>query len=82
MIKVHMLFKWRSDLRAGLLAKSESRSAHLLSVVVQCSPVRPMLPSATVPARHIEIVIADPIGRVSTGTNAALLQLVLHSLRT
>jgi len=33
-------------------------------------------------ARVIEIVIADAVVRVSTGADAALLQLVLNSLRT
>jgi transposase len=81
-INANRLFKWRRDLRAGLLTESESQSAHMLPVLVQRTPVRAALPSATVPVCFIEIVIADAVVRVSTGTDAALLQLVLHSLRT
>ena len=81
-INTNMLFKWRRDLRAGLLAASGSQSAHLLPVVVQRAPVRSTLPNTTLPARFIEIVIADAVVRVSANTDAALLQLVLQSLRT
>ncbi|MDB5574820.1 MAG: transposase family protein [Tardiphaga sp.] len=81
-INANMLFKWRRDLRAGLLTESKSQPAHLLPVVVQRGPVLPALPSVAASARFIEIVIADVVVRVSAGTDAALLQLVLHSLRT
>ena len=81
-INANMLFKWRRDLNAGLLTESKSQSAHLLPVVVQRAPALPALPSVTSSARFIEIVIADAVVRVGTGTDAALLQLVLHSLRT
>ena len=81
-INANMLFKWRRDLRAGLFTKSESQSVHLLPVMVQRAPLPPKLPSATLPARFIEIVIADAVVRVSAGTDAALLELVLRSLRT
>jgi transposase len=37
-INANMLFKWRRDLREGLLAASGSQSAHLLPVVVQRAP--------------------------------------------
>jgi len=81
-INTNMLFKWRRDLRAGLLTESASQSAHLLPVVMQHTPARAVLPSVPVPVGSIEIVIADAVVRVSAGTDAALLQLVLHSLRT
>jgi transposase len=81
-INANMLFKWRRDLRTGLLTESGSQSTHLLPVVVQRTAVSPALPSCTSPARFIEIVIADAVVRVSAGTDAALLQFVLHSLRT
>jgi transposase len=83
-INANMLFKWRRDLREGLLTKSASQSAHLLPVVMQHTPVRAALPSVPVPlpVGSIEIVIADAVVRVSAGADAALLQLVLHSLRT
>ena len=54
----------------------------LLPVVVRRTPARPTFPSATKPADFIEIVIADAVVRIGAGTDAALLQLVLHSLRT
>lgn len=81
-INANMLFKWRRDLHAGLLTESKSQSAHLLPVVVQRAPALSALPSVTSSAHFIEIVIADAVVRVGTGTDAALLQLVLQSLRT
>jgi transposase len=81
-INANMLFKWRRDLHAGLLTESKSQSALLLPVVLQRAPAVPALPSVMSAARIIEIVIADAVVRVSAGTDAALLQLVLHSLRT
>ncbi len=78
-INANMLFKWRRDLHAGLLTASGTQSAHLLPVVVQHAQA---LPSVTSSARCIEIVIADAVVRVNACTDAALLQLVLHSLRT
>lgn len=81
-INANMLFKWRRDLHAGLFTASGSQSAHLLPVVVQRAPALPALPNVPSSARFIEIVIADAVVRVSAGTDAALLQLVLHSLRT
>lgn len=81
-INPNMLFKWRRDLRAGLLTEPGSQSAQLLPVVVQSTPTLPALSGTTPPTRVIEIVIADAVVRVSAGADAALLQLVLHSLRT
>jgi len=81
-LNVNMLFKWRRDLRAGLLAETGPQSTNLVPVVVQRTSLLPVLPSATVPAGPIEIVIADAVVRVSAGADAALLQLVLQSLRT
>ena len=80
-INTNMLFKLRRDLRAGLLTELESQSAHLVPVVMQHTPVRTALPNVKGSACIIEIVIADAVVRVSAGTDAALLQLVLHSLR-
>lgn len=80
-LNVNMLFKWRRDLRAGLLAEARPQSAHLVPVVVQRTPLPPVLPNATAAAHPIEIIIADAVVRVSAGTDAALLQLVLRSLR-
>jgi transposase len=85
-INANMLFKWRRDLREGLLTKSASQSARLLPVVMQHTAVRAALPSVPVPVPvpvgSIEIVIADAVVRVTAGADAALLQLVLQSLRT
>jgi transposase len=81
-INANMLFKWRRDLRAGLLTESGSQSAQLLPVVVLRTPALPALPSVTSSASFIEIVVADVVVRVNAGTDTALLQLVLHSLRT
>ena len=81
-INANMLFKWRRDLREGLLTDSRSQPAQLLPVVVQRTSVRSNLPSATISGGFIEIVIADAVVRVSAGTDAALLQLVLQSLRS
>jgi transposase len=77
-----MLFKWRRDLHAGLLTDSKSQPAHLLPVVVQRAEALRAHPSVTSSASIIEIVIADAVVRVGAGTDAALLQLVLQSLRT
>ena len=81
-INANMLFKWRRDLRAGLLTDSGVQPVQLLPVVVRRTSVRPTLPSAAIPAGFIEIVIADAVVRVNAGTDAALLQLVLHGLRS
>ena len=81
-INANMLFKWRRDLRAGLLTESKSQSAHLLPVVVQRIQASQAHPCVTSSASIIEIVIADAVVRVGAGTDAALLQLVLHSVRT
>ena len=81
-INANMLFKWRRDLHAGLLTDSKSQPAQLLPVVVQRAQALSALSSTTSSACFIEIVIADAVVRVSAGTDAALLQLVLHSLRT
>jgi len=81
-INANMLFKWRRDLRAGLLTDSGQQPMQLLPVVMRRTPAVPKFPSATEPAGFIEIIIADAVVRVGAGTDAALLQLVLHSLRT
>jgi transposase len=77
-VNANMLFKWRRDLRAA----AAPDSAMLLPVVVQRAPVQPIRPSASSSACPIEIVIADAIVRVGADTAAALLRMVLQSLRT
>jgi transposase len=81
-INANMLFRWRRDLHAGLLTESKSQPAHLLPVVVQRAEALQAHPSVISSASIIEIVIADAVVRVGAGTDAALLQLVLYSLRT
>jgi len=81
-INSNMLFKWRRDLHAGLLTESKSQPAHLLPVVVQRAEALQAHPRITSSASIIEIVIADAVVRVGAGTDAALLQLVLHGLRS
>lgn len=80
-INTNMLFKWRRDLRAGLLTGPGTDDNRLLPVVVQPSspPVKPA--SGAARTSTIEITIADATVRVSAGTDAALLRLVLQSLR-
>lgn len=81
-INANMLFKWRRNLRAGLLTESTSRSAQFLPVVVQRATDRTVRPGATAfPTGFIEIVIGDAVVRVGADTDAALLRLVLQGLR-
>ena len=80
-INANMLFKWRRDLRAGLLATPAPEAAKLLPVILQRSAVSAAPTVAASPARTIEIVIADAIVRIGADTDAALLQLVFQSLR-
>ena len=82
-INANMLFEWRRNLRAALLTESTSPPAQFLPVVVQRSADRgARLGGTTSPTNLIEIVIADAVVRLNAGTDAALLQLVLHGLRT
>ena len=77
-----MLFKWRRDLRAGLLTGSIMEEMKLLPVVLKPSSpaVKPAIGASRVSA--IEITVADATVRVCVGTDAALLRLVLQCLRT
>ena len=66
------------ELRTGLF---EPVAPALLLVLVKPAMTRsPSLPSAE-PSSMIEIIIGDAIVRLHTGIDAALLQLVLQSLR-
>lgn len=79
-INTNMLFKWRRDLRAGLLTGSATENTALLPVMVQAAA--PAKRSNSISrAATIEITIADATVRVGVGTDAALLRLVLQSLR-
>ena len=77
-INANMLFKWRRELRAGLF---EPVAPALLPVHIQPATTRsPSLPPAE-PSGMIEIIIGDAVVRLHAGIDAALLQLVLQSLR-
>ena len=77
-INANMLFKWRRELRTGLF---EPAASVLLPVLVKPAMTRsPSLPPAE-PSGMIEIIIGDAIVRLHAGIDAALLQLVLQSLR-
>ena len=76
-----MLFKWRRDLRAGLLTGRATSETSLLPVVLKLSSPAAKKSSGAARASAIEITIADATVRVCAGTDAALLRLVLQSLR-
>lgn len=80
-VNANMLFKWRRDLRAGQLDSPVPDATKLLPVVVQRVPVQTTVPSAASHVRTIEIVICDATVRVGAETDAALLRMVLQSLR-
>ena len=77
-INANMLFKWRRELRAGLF---EPATPALLPVLIKPamaqSPSRPPAEQGSM----IEIIIGDAVVRLHAGIDAALLQLVLQSLR-
>jgi len=77
-INANMLFKWRRELRAGLF---EPVAPALLPVHIQPTTTRsPSLHTAE-PSGMIEILIGDAVVRLHAGIDAALLQLVLQSVR-
>ena len=77
-INANMLFKWCRELRTGLF---EPAASVLPPVLVKPAMTRsPSLPPAE-PSGMIEIIIGDAVVRLHAGIDAALLQLVLQSLR-
>lgn len=80
-INTNMLFKWRRDLRAGLLTGPATEDTRLLPVVLNASLPTAKPASGASRASAIEITIADATVRVCAGTDPALLRLVLQSLR-
>lgn len=80
-INTNMLFKWRRDLRSGLLTEAPAQSTALLPVLMPLSHRTRSEHNAPCTGT-IEISVAGATVRVSSGTDAALLQLVLQSLRT
>lgn len=80
-LNTNMLFKWRRELRAGLLTGPATSETRLLPVVLKPSSPAAKPASGATRASAIEITIADATVRVCAGTDAALLRLVLQSLR-
>ena len=80
-VNANMVFKWRRDLRASQGATTALEAASLLPVVVQPESIQAALPNAAVRVCPIEIVIGDATVRVGADANAALLRMVLQSLR-
>ena len=80
-INTNMLFKWRRDLRAGLLTGPATDEMRLLPVVLKPSSPAKKPASGAARGSATEITIADATVRVCAGTDAALLRLVLQSLR-
>lgn len=80
-INANMLFKWRRDLHAGLLTGPATSETRMLPVVLKASSPAAKPASGAARGGAIEITIADATVRVCAGTDAALLRLVLQSLR-
>ena len=80
-INTNMLFKWRRDLRAGLLTVSATSETRLLPVLLKPSSPAAKPASGAARTSAIEITIADATVRVCADMDAALLRLVLQSLR-
>ena len=77
-INANMLFKWRRELRTGLF---EPVAPTLLPVLIKPATTPLPSPRAADAGSMIEIIIGDAIVRLHAGIDAALLQLVLQSLR-
>lgn len=85
-VNANMVFKWRRELRAGLLGDAPQAPMTLLPVVLAGAPVRESagvvpMPITPVAGSVIEIVIADALVRVRGDVDAALLKMVVQSLR-
>ena len=82
-INANMLFKWRRDLRAGVLDAETDAPATLLPVTLTATPMgmTASMPARATGAATIEIVIADAIVRVPAGVDRSLLKAVIVSLR-
>ena len=88
-VNANMVFKWRRELRAGLLDEAPPVMTKLLPVVLAAAPVdvesdaatapQSPLPGATMPM--IEIVIADAVVRIHGSADAVMLARVFQSLR-
>jgi len=80
-VNANMVFKWRRELRASQVATAAPKSANLVPIVVQPEPIPTPAPNAAVRVCPIEIIVGGTIIRVSADADAALLRMVLQSLR-
>lgn len=80
-INTNMLFKWRRDLRAGLLTGPATSETRLVPVVPKPSSPAAKPASGAGRTSTIEITIVDATVRVCAGADSALLRLVLQVLR-
>ena len=85
-VNTNMVFKWRRDLRAGLLDIESQGPVTLLPVSLSHAPRRKTVAAPVPPIAHsaglIEIVIADALVRVRGDVDAVFLKTVIESLRT
>ena len=86
-VNANMVFKWRRELRAGLLDEAPPVMTKLLPVVLAAAPVEGTpdaateQPSPATALSMVEIVIADAVVRVHGSADAALLTRIFQSLR-
>ena len=88
-VNADMVFKWRRELRAGLLDEAPPVMTKLLPVVLAAAPAQVASDAATAPRSPspgtalamIEIVIADAVVRVHGSADAVMLARVFQSLR-
>jgi transposase len=81
-VNAKMLFKWRRELRAGLLDDAPSAVTKLLPVVLAATSVEvasdasSALPSPGTASAMIEIVIADAVVRVHGSADVVMLAMI------
>ena len=88
-VNPNQVFKWRQDYRSGLLLGAGETATALIPVVVapasSDADVEMAMPSSPVPATPAGAIHIDLLGRASIsvehGADAALLRMILESLR-
>lgn len=88
-VNANQVFKWRQDYRSGLLLEAGVTATSLIPVVVAPASsegdIAMGLPTSPVPATPEGVIHIDLLGRASIrveqGADAALLRMVLESLR-
>jgi len=88
-VNANQVFKWRQDYRSGLLLGAGETATALIPVVVapasSDADVEMAMPSSPVPATRAGAIHIDLLGRASIsvehGADAALLRMILESLR-